>query len=123
MSLEDENNVQHSLRKVIALIITVVAVTLALFQLYTAGIGALTALRQRSIHLTLILVLVFLIYPPYKGVKMDRFNAAFFIDCILILLSLAMGSYLCIGLEEIFLRQGDWTTTDFYMSLLAMVLV
>ena len=123
MSLEDENNVQHSLRKVIALIITVVAVTLALFQLYTAGIGALTALRQRSIHLTLILVLVFLIYPPYKGVKMDRFNAAFFIDCILILLSLAMGSYLCIGLEEIFLRQGDWTTTDFYMSLLAIVLV
>ena len=38
-------------------IVTVLAVSLSLYQLYTAGIAALTALVQRSIHLGAILSL------------------------------------------------------------------
>ena len=40
-----------------------VAVGLSLFQLYTAGTGPLEALKQRSLHLTCIMVLAFLLYP------------------------------------------------------------
>ena len=40
-----------------------VAIGLSLFQLYTAGTGPLEALKQRSLHLTCIMVLAFLLYP------------------------------------------------------------
>jgi TRAP-type uncharacterized transport system fused permease subunit len=52
----------------------VVAVSLSLYQLYTAGIAALTALVQRSIHLGAILVLTFLLKPPFAGARKDRFE-------------------------------------------------
>jgi TRAP-type uncharacterized transport system fused permease subunit len=48
-----------------AKIVMVVAVSLSLYQLYTAGIATLTALVQRSIHLGAILVLTFLLKPPF----------------------------------------------------------
>ena len=40
---------------------TVVALTLVGFQLYTAAYAPLSAIFQRSAHLTLVLVLVFLV--------------------------------------------------------------
>jgi hypothetical protein len=43
------------------------AVSLSLYQLYTAGIAALTALVQRSIHLGAILALTFLLKPPFSS--------------------------------------------------------
>ena len=44
-----------SLEQVTAKVVMVLAVSLSLYQLYTAGITALTALVQRSIHLGAIL--------------------------------------------------------------------
>ncbi len=44
-----------------AKVVLVVAVSLSIYQLYTAGIAALTALVQRSIHLGAILSLTFLV--------------------------------------------------------------
>ncbi len=52
-----------------ARVVTVIAVCLSLYQLYTAGVVALTALVQRSIHLGAILSLVFLLKPPFSGAK------------------------------------------------------
>ena len=47
-----------------------IAVGLSLFQLYTAGIKALGAYYQRGVHLALMLILVFLIFPAFgKGRK------------------------------------------------------
>jgi hypothetical protein len=51
-----------------------VAVSLSLYQLYTAGIATLTALVQRSIHLGAILVLTFLLKPPFSAARKDRFE-------------------------------------------------
>ena len=50
----------------IARVVFVIAVALSIFQIYTAGLTAMTALLQRSIHLGAILCLTFLIYPPFK---------------------------------------------------------
>jgi TRAP-type uncharacterized transport system fused permease subunit len=55
---------KRSLRGFTALFVTTAAVVLSLFQLYTAGIAPLTAIFQRSIHLVLIMVLTFSLYPP-----------------------------------------------------------
>ena len=62
----------------------VVALCLSLYQLYTAGIAALTALVQRSIHLGAILTLTFLLKPAFKGARKDRFNFWVVLDWLLV---------------------------------------
>lgn len=56
-------------RTLIGLLIAGLSLFLALFHLYTGVFGTLNAMLQRSIHLGVALVLVFLIYPAKKGSK------------------------------------------------------
>ena len=67
-----------------AKIVMVIAVSLSLYQLYTAGIAALTALVQRSIHLGAILVLTFLLKPAFSSARKDRLNLWVVIDWLLV---------------------------------------
>ena len=46
-----------------ALLVTVLAVTLSSFHVYTAGFGLLDEIKHRSFHLTLVLGLIFLVFP------------------------------------------------------------
>ena len=62
----------RTLVKTVNSIVMVIAVGLSIYQLYTAGITALTALVQRAIHLGAILSLTFLVKPPFKGARKDR---------------------------------------------------
>jgi len=114
---------QRNLRGILALSVTVVAITLSLFQLYTAGIAPLAAIYQRSVHLVLILVLVFALYPPIKTAAKDKIDIYLIIDGLLILLALTMGAYIWIEFNDIVERQGDWITTDVVMGSIALCLV
>ncbi|UCG07676.1 MAG: hypothetical protein JSV83_03215, partial [Desulfobacterales bacterium] len=98
---------------VIAKCLMVIGVALSLFQLYTAGIVAMTAMRHRSVFLTCILVMTFLTKPLYKGARKDKLNAAMVVDLILIGISIFVGLYIFIDLQGIFERQGDWSPWDF----------
>ncbi len=104
-------------------VVTVLAVALSLFQLYTAGLTALTALIQRSVHLGAILCLVFLIYPPFRRVRKDRFNLWWVLDLGLIGLTLYCVLYLDFNLLAIFERQGDWLPQDVWVGVIGTVLV
>jgi TRAP transporter 4TM/12TM fusion protein len=106
-----------------ARIVAVVAICLSLYQLYTAGIAALTALVQRSIHLGAILVLTFLIKPPFASARKDRLNLWVVIDWILVAASIYCTAYICINLTAIFERQGDWLAADRIVSIVGTVLV
>jgi len=108
---------------VTAKVVMVVAVSLSLYQLYTAGITALTALIQRSIHLGAILTLTFLLRPAFKKVRKDRLNGWVIIDWLLIVASVYCTSYICINLTEIFERQGDWLPQDLTVSIIGTLLV
>ncbi len=46
-----------------ALITSVIAVALSLFHIYTAGFGVLLAMKHRAVHLTLVMTLIFLLFP------------------------------------------------------------
>jgi TRAP transporter 4TM/12TM fusion protein len=100
-----------------------IAVGLSLYQLYTAGIAALTALVQRSIHLGAILSLTFLLRPAFRGIRKDRLNLWFFIDWILVAAAVYCTAYICINLTEIFERQGDWLRSDLIVSIIGTLLV
>ena len=56
--------------KVLKKVILPIALLLSIFQLYTGGFGVLTPMLQRSVHLTLVLILVFLLYPISKSPKL-----------------------------------------------------
>jgi TRAP transporter 4TM/12TM fusion protein len=101
-------------------IILAVALALAAFQLYTAGVSMLTAWIQRDIHIVLILILVFLIYPARK--KGERGKATVF-DWLLILLALASGAYIIINYQAIVLRLGIPTTTDIVFGIIMVLLI
>jgi TRAP transporter 4TM/12TM fusion protein len=106
-----------------ARIVTVVAICLSLYQLYTAGIAALTALVQRSIHLGAILVLTFLLKPPFAGARKDRLNLWVILDWVLVAASIYCTVYICINLSAIFERQGDWLAADRMVSIIGTLLV
>jgi len=116
---ESASPIQWGILKVIA----VVGIGLSLFELYTAGILAMTAMRHRAVFLGSILVIAFLTRPLYKGAPRDGLNWALAIDLILVSLSMAVCAYIFIDLENIFDRQGDWSQWDVAAGIVLIVLV
>jgi TRAP transporter 4TM/12TM fusion protein len=91
-----------------ARVVAAIAIGLSLFQLYTAGVGPLEALKQRSVHLTLIMVLAFLLYPARKGSRHDRPTA---VDWLLAAATVATIGYLTYNFDALVMRNGvvlDW---------------
>ena len=80
-------------------VITVVGITLSLFQLYAAGIQPLGLFFQRPIHLGFILVLCFLIY-PVTGHK-PRGPLGWAIDGALILCGVLVGYWVPANIDAI----------------------
>ena len=108
---------------VTAKIVMVLAVSLSLFQLYTAGITAMTALVLRSIHLGAILSLTFLLKAPFSGARKDKLSIWFVLDWILLGAAVYCVAYININLTAIFERQGDWFTSDVVVSVIGTLLV
>ncbi|MBW2562570.1 MAG: TRAP transporter permease, partial [Deltaproteobacteria bacterium] len=113
----------QALVNIIAMVVMILAVSLSLYQLYTAGVAALTALVQRSIHLGAILSLTFLLKPPFKGARKDKLTFWLFFDWALVIVSVYCTFYICYNLTAIFERQGDWLTSDLVVSVIGTVLL
>jgi TRAP transporter 4TM/12TM fusion protein len=106
-----------------ARVVMAIAVGLSLYQLYTAGVVALTALVQRSIHLGAILTLVFLTRSVFAGMKKNKLSVLVVLDWMLAGLSIYCTYYICGNLSEIFDRQGDWLFQDRVVSIMGVLLV
>ncbi|WP_447529661.1 TRAP transporter permease [Vreelandella sp. TE19] len=102
--------------------ITIVAVALSLFQLYSAGIQPLGLFYQRSIHLALIMLLAFLMFPVF-GPTRARGVLGWALDAIFFAGALITGGYLVFFLDEIINRAGFWNQTDITVAIIATVTV
>ena len=102
--------------------ITIVAVGLSLFQLYSAGIQPLGLFYQRSIHLSLIMILAFLMFPAF-GPTRKRGVLGWGIDLLFFAGAIVTGGYLVLNLDEIFSRAGFWNSTDVLVACIATVTV
>ncbi len=111
------------LTSVTARVVMAIAVSLSLYQLYTAGIAALTALVQRSIHLGAILSLTYLLKPPFKSARKDKLTLWLVLDWLLVGASIYCTYYICSNLSAIFERQGDWLRMDLVVSVVGVLLV
>ncbi len=97
-----------------------VALLMVAFQIYTAGYAPMTAIFQRSIHLTFILVLLFLTIPVSKKWPVWlRWS----VDGLLTVAALAMGGYLYYNYNAIIDRFGWWQPSDIYLGIVAVLLV
>ncbi len=119
----DLADANQTLIKITAWIVMTLAVSLSLYQLYTAGMAALTALVQRSIHLGAILSLTFLLKPAFPNLRKDKFSFWLFLDWILVALSVYCTFYIINDLTAIFERQGDWLLHDRVVSIIGTLLV
>ncbi len=118
--IQSDENIR--LVNTVAWLVTLLAISLSLYQLYTV-IKPLTALVQRSIHLGAILCLTFLLKPPFKNARKDKFTAWFVLDVLLVLAAAYCTFYICDNLIEIFERQGDWLTSDLVVGIIGTLLV
>ncbi|GLR65150.1 TRAP transporter permease [Marinospirillum insulare] len=120
-SAELDIKLKRSGPKVVEATILILAVGLSLFQLYTAGIDPLGLFFQRGVHLALVLMLTFLLFPPFK--KSPRNSFMWLVDLLLFLAAAYSGFYLVYNLDEIFARAGFWTQQDVWVGVMTTLVL
>ncbi|MEW9500251.1 TRAP transporter permease [Jeotgalibacillus marinus] len=101
-------------------LVSLLAVGLALFHLFTSFTGPLITLQHRALHTGVILALVFLLFPARKKAPQQR---ATVIDFLLAFLSIATIVYIFVDYMGIVQRAGLPNHTDIIFSFLVVMLV
>ncbi len=103
-----------------AYVTSAVAISMSLYQLWLASIGILPAIKMRAVHLSFILVLIFLLYPARAGSRRDRPSI---LDLGLITAAVAIGWYILWRYNSFAESGGFANNTDYYFAAVACLLV
>ncbi|QHS23189.1 TRAP transporter permease [Virgibacillus sp. MSP4-1] len=115
-----ESNTRTTIAKPILLFISILAVFLSLFHLYTSFAGSLVDIRQRSIHLYILMALGFLLYPFRK--KGKKKGIAFY-DYFTSAAALAVVVYMLITANRIIESGGQINNVDFIVGIVILILL
>jgi TRAP transporter 4TM/12TM fusion protein len=101
-------------------LVSIIAIAMAFFHLYTSGFGRLPGLQQRAVHLLFALVLTFYIYPfkKKKGRYDSILNLIFSIGALL-----ACGNIIFVIYYVMYERAGAATTIDIWLGSIIIILV
>lgn len=102
----------------VKIVVTILAVGLTLFQLYTAFFGSFQSQIQRAPHLTVALALVFLLY-PWKMGKTGK--GVPWYDILLAILALGTGAYHIIYYDEL-VNRFIYTDLDIAVAIIGVLL-
>ncbi|WP_431028762.1 TRAP transporter permease [Lysinibacillus sp. LZ02] len=108
-----ENTKLRQFGKVTGIVISLVAIAMSIFHVYTAIFGVFESILQRSAHLGFALVLVFAIYKPTKRVTKETGRVPFY-DVIFIVLSIVCYSYFVTSASDISERLSYVTPLENY---------
>jgi len=119
---EDEKGDKRKLEGSVALLFTILAISMSLFHLYTAGYMAFTAMVQRSIHLCFALTLIFLLYPASSRSPRRKVPL---LDWALILFSVISCLYITFNWEALSeaVRIAEPLAVDIFLGIIATLLV
>lgn len=106
----------------LATIIFIIGVLWSFFHLYTAGTGLLTAMLQRSAHLSVGLALCFLYFPLNKKSDAEYEKVPWY-DLLLAIGGFISIFYVYYYFDDLVWRIGAPTTTDLVMGGLAILLI
>ncbi|SDJ42115.1 TRAP transporter permease [Salimicrobium halophilum] len=121
MEKYDPDSSVRKLSGKIAKVVFVLLLAFSLFQLLTSTVYPIQAQILRSVHVGFGLVLIFLLYPATRKNR-DKGKIGWY-DISLSILGAGVGLYWPLFYEDIVLRAGDMTQLDFYVGVLAVVLV
>src|SRR5690625_4083769 len=117
---DSESRVRETHWRPVGLLISAVAIILAVYHMYTAYFGTPPTLIHRSLHVSVILFLVFMIYPPARRFQGNGWRIA---DGALAVASLVPTIYMILNYEEFVLQAGRFNTADIVVASLLVVLV
>lgn len=102
------------------IIVFIVCIGLSLFHLYTAWRGPLVTLMHRAVHTSVVMALIFVLYPFSK--KSSK-KAPSILDWLFALGSIALGVYIIVNYKELVMRAGLPNKTDVLFGVAAILLV
>ena len=117
---DEESRIRTTKWKPLALLISGVAIFTALYHMYTAYFGTPPTLIHRSLHVSLILFLTFMLHPPARRAKAEWWRIP---DAVLALLAIVPTIYLWQNYEQVVIQAGRFTTMDIVVATLLVVLV
>ena len=103
-----------------AKIVTAIAISFSLFQLYTAIFGVLDAQLQRAVHLSFGMALAFLLYPTRKSWSREKIHP---LDAALAIIGAATPLYIVYAYGELVLRAGTVTSADLIFGIVGIITV
>jgi TRAP transporter 4TM/12TM fusion protein len=106
--------------KSIAIIVSLLAISLSVYHMYTSYFGTPVTLQHRSLHVAAILALVFLLYPPLK--KSSRKTLPWY-DFLFALMAFSTTIYIFIDYTGIVNRGGLPNNLDLLFGGILVVLV
>ncbi len=104
----------------IGMLVFLMCVGISLFHLYTAWQGTLPTLMHRSIHVAVIMSLVFILYPA--GGRASKLQPSI-IDWSFSITSLLLGAYIVFNYTPIVLRAGMPNTMDVTLGVIAILVL
>lgn len=124
--LMEEYDTESRIRRplgLMAIIISIIAISMSAFHFYTGGFGLLLGLKQRAIHLAFALSLIFLIYPGSKKSFEKNKTKIPLYDMFFAILATAVCLYVVVFFKEIAIRIGLPNTLDLVVGALTIILV
>ncbi|MED4123099.1 TRAP transporter permease [Halalkalibacterium halodurans] len=106
--------------KKLPLLVSLLAIGLSLYHLYTSYFGTPLTLQHRSLHVAVILALVFFLYPPFK--KANRKSVPLY-DWLCVLLALSTTIYFFVDYAGIVHRGGIPNTYDLLFGVILVILI
>lgn len=101
-------------------VINGICILFAIFQLYTATFGILDAHLQRAVHLAFGFLLIFLLYPARQSWSKRSMHP---VDVVFAVISAFSAIYIVVNYNELVLRAGMNTETDFIIGLIGTIMV
>ena len=117
--IEKELASMRNIRGFWAKFATIIAITVSIFHFYTSGFGLLISFEQRSIHLALLMILAFVMYPLKKN---DRDRVPWY-DIILATAGTVACLYIYFNHYDLAFRAGMPEQLDLIMGAIAILLV
>ncbi|SOC41846.1 TRAP transporter permease [Salinicoccus kekensis] len=117
------NEKNRDLRGLIGSIVTIIAVAMSVFHLYTAMFGVFESIIQRGTHLGFALLLSFAIYKPSKKIQQSRIPWYDILAMILVVISFSYYSLNGTEISSRFSYVMPLTTWELIVGVISLVLV
>lgn len=116
----DAESNTRTLTGFMAILVSAIAITFSLFQLYTSIFGVMDAQLQRAIHLSFGMALIFLLYPTRNTWSRTSVHP---FDALLSVVGAAMPMYVVAFYGELVLRSGQITQADMVVGTIGILMV